>query len=233
MGGDSYQISHRRCDDSSLDLTQIARTTRRSSMASGPGSGPGSVRADAGDARTIVSMSMDMPRHPAFWRFTGVGVDGGGSGVFGVYRRAFAAKSRRALLTPTVSLPATLGVDVVVAEREAREDVDVREVVVPCERMEERSETEVRAEAERERSHGGHGFGVETAAAGGGTGGGGGTRRVFVREREEAACGRCACEEWGAYAGGDGRGCRALRGETAHSAPRLGNQTLGKLGRMR
>ena len=31
--------------------------------------------------------------------------------------------------------PSYVGVNVVVAEREAQEDVDVREVVVPCERI--------------------------------------------------------------------------------------------------
>jgi len=85
-----------------------------------------------------------------------------------------------------------LGVDVVVAEKEAREDVDVREVVVPCERMEEQSETvvvvdwtEVRAEGGCERGGGGYGYEVAMAAAEGGMGGGGGACRVLLREREE------------------------------------------------
>ena len=77
MGDDTHQMSRRRCDPS-LDFSHIARTMRPSSVASGPGSGPGSVCTDAVDAPTIVSMSMDRPRHPAFWRFAGVGVDGGG-----------------------------------------------------------------------------------------------------------------------------------------------------------
>jgi len=47
---------------------------------------------------------------------------------------------RRASRTARVSnaccfAPSYAGVDVVVAEREGREDVDVREVVVPCERI--------------------------------------------------------------------------------------------------
>ena len=80
--------------------------------------------------------------------------------------------------------PGSTGVDVVVAEREAREDVDVWDVVVPCERIEERSETEVRAEGGRERGSGGYGYGCEVAAAGG-MGGGGGARRALIREGEE------------------------------------------------
>jgi len=81
--------------------------------------------------------------------------------------------------------PGSTGVDIVVAEREAREDADVREVVVPCERMEEWSETEVRAEGGRERGSGGYGYGcgVATAAAEGGMGGG--ARRVLIREGAE------------------------------------------------
>jgi len=77
-----------------------------------------------------------------------------------------------------------VSVDVTAAEREAREDVDVREVVVPCERMEDRSEMEVCAEGGRERGRGGY-CGVATVAAEGGIGGGGGTRRVPVRETED------------------------------------------------
>ena len=61
----------------------------------------------------------------------------------------------------------------------------MREVVVPCESMEDRSETEVCAEGGRERGRGGYGCGVATVVAEGGMGGGGGTRCVFVREREE------------------------------------------------
>jgi len=186
MGDDTHQISRRRCD-SSLDLSQIARTTRPSSLASGPGSGPSSVCVDVGDAPTIVSISMDRPRHPAFWRFAGVAVDGGGFGVFGGSARMFATKSasyRARAANPCCFAAGIVGVDVVAAEREAREDVDVREVVVPCERMEDRSEMEVCAEGGRERGRGGY-CGVATVAAEGGIGGGGGTRRVPVRETEE------------------------------------------------
>jgi hypothetical protein len=68
-----------------------------------------------------------------------------------------------------------------------REEVDVRELVVPCEKRDERSEavvvvdwTDVRADGGRER---GSGPFVGGFAADGG--GGGGTRRVFWREREE------------------------------------------------
>jgi len=93
MRDDTHQISCRGSGcDPSPDLTQIACITRPSSLASSPGSGPGPVCADAGDPR-IVSMSMDRPRHPAFWHFAGVGVDGGGFGVFGACARTFVAKS--------------------------------------------------------------------------------------------------------------------------------------------
>jgi len=81
--------------------------------------------------------------------------------------------------------PSNAGVDVVVAEREAREDVDMREAIVPCERMEDRSETEVRSEGGHERGRGVYGREVATVAAEGGTGGGGGTRRVLLRETDE------------------------------------------------
>ena len=183
---DTHRISRRRCD-SSLDLSHIARTTRPSSLASGPGSGPGSVCADAGDAPTIVSMSMDRPRHPAFWGFAGVGVDGGG---FGVFVRACVRLRRRACRTARAAnaccfAAGIVGADVVVAEREAREEVDVREVVVPCERMEDRSEMGVCAEGGRERDRGGYGHGVANVAGEGGMGDGGGTRRVLVSERQE------------------------------------------------
>ena len=60
---------------------------------------------------------------------------------------------------------------------------------MPCERMEERSETEVWAEGGRERGRGGYGCGMATAAAEGGMGGGGGTRRVLVSERKELLAG--------------------------------------------
>ena len=99
--------------------------------------------------------------------------------------------------------PGNVGVDVVVAEREARENVDVWEVVMPCERMEGQSETEGRADGGRERGRDGYGCGVETAAAEGGVGDGGCTRRVFVREREELLA-EGACEEWGVYPRSDG-----------------------------
>jgi hypothetical protein len=74
-------------------------------------------------------------------------------------------------------------------ENEAREDREVREVVVACEKREERSEavvvvdwTEARAEGGREREFEGAGAG---AGADMGGGRGGGKRRVFVREVDE------------------------------------------------
>jgi hypothetical protein len=136
---------------------------------------------------------MDRPRHPAFCRFTGV--DGDGLASFGACARTFTTKSvsYRARIANACCFPTgNAGVGCVGAETEAREDVDVREVVVPCERMEDRSEavvavdwTEVRAEGGRDRGRGGYGCGVVTAAAEVATGGGGGTRRVLVREMEE------------------------------------------------
>jgi len=62
-------------------------------LVSDPGSDPGSVCVDAGDAPTIGSMSTDRPRHPAFWRFTGVDVDGGDFDGFGACARTFMSKS--------------------------------------------------------------------------------------------------------------------------------------------
>lgn len=77
-------------------------------------------------------------------------------------------------------------------DTEVREEIDVREVVVPCERREERSEavvavdwTEVRAEGGCERGRGPFESGIAIAAAAATGGGGGGRRRVFWREREE------------------------------------------------
>jgi len=104
--------------------------------------------------------------------------------------RTFATKgvSYRARVANACCFAAGIvGVNVVVAEREAREDVDVREVVVPCERMEDRSEMEVCGEGGRERGRGrgGYGCGVATVAAEGRIGGGGGRRRVLVSERQE------------------------------------------------
>jgi hypothetical protein len=72
------------------------------------------------------------------------------------------------------------------------EEMDVREVVVPCERREERSEavvavdwTEVRAEGGCERGQGAFEGGIAIAAVAATGGGGGGRRHVFWREREE------------------------------------------------
>jgi len=141
MGDDTHKISCRR-HDSSLDLSYIARTMRLYSLASGPGSGPSPVRADAGDAPTIGSMSMDRPRYPAFWRFTGVGADDGGFDSFGACARTFMSKSVShcaRIADAYYFAPGNVGIDVIVAEREAQEDVDVQEVVVPCEKMEEQS----------------------------------------------------------------------------------------------
>ena len=186
MDHDTHQISRRRCD-SSLDLSHITRTTRPSSLASGPGSGPGSVCVDVGVASTIVLISIDRPRHPAFWHFAGVGVDGGNFDGFGACTRTFVTKSasyRAPIANACCFAPGNVDVDII-AEREAREDVDVREVAVPCERMEKRSETEVCAEGGRERGRGGYGYGMAMAVAEGGVGGSGGTRRVFVSGREE------------------------------------------------
>jgi hypothetical protein len=71
-------------------------------------------------------------------------------------------------------------------ENEAREETEVREVVVPCDNREEWSEavvavdwTDTRAEGGRERGCEGGGGGADAG------GGGGGTRRVFVRDGEE------------------------------------------------
>lgn len=76
---DAHQMPRNRCD-SSLDLSHIARTSRPSSLASSPGSasaaaGPGGV----GDAGMGGGTSIDSPRQPAFWRFRGTGVGGGGA----------------------------------------------------------------------------------------------------------------------------------------------------------
>jgi len=65
---------------------------------------------------------------------------------------------------------------------EAREEVDVWEVVVLCEKTEERSEAVVAVDWMDVRVRGGGGG---NAAAAGGMGGGGAGRRVLTREREE------------------------------------------------
>ena len=77
-------------------------------------------------------------------------------------------------------------------DTEVREKMDVREVVVPCERREERSEvviavdwTEVRAEGRCERGRGAFEGGIAIVAVAATGGGGGGRWRVFWREREE------------------------------------------------
>lgn len=162
--------------------------------ASDPGPDPDSGACDVGAYPVPGSMSsMDNPRQPAFWRFAGTGAGG-----LDACARTFARKtaSYRARLANCCCFAAggmgVVGMDVdVEAETEAREDMDVREVVVPCERSEERSDEavvvvdwmDVRAEGGREREGGG-GSGA-AAAVGGIEGGGGGMRRVLAREREE------------------------------------------------
>ena len=116
----------------------------------------------------IGSLSMeDRPHHPIFWRFTGVDIDYGCINGFGACARTFAVKGvsyYTRIVNACCFAPSSAGVDVVVAEREVRENVDVGEVVVPCERMQERSETaaavdwmEVCVEGGRERGGGGYG----------------------------------------------------------------------------
>ena len=103
---------------------------------------------------------MDRPRHPAFCCFAGVGVDGGGFDGFDACARTFATKRapyRAPIANACCFAPGNV-------------DVDVRDVAVPCESMEERSETEVCAEGGRERGRGGYGCGMATAAAEGGIG---------------------------------------------------------------
>jgi hypothetical protein len=88
---DPHQIPRNRCG-SSLDLSHITRTRRPSSLASGPGSvsvraGPGG----AGDAGMGGGTSIEIPRQPAFWRFRGTGV--GGGGAWGACTRTLAEKT--------------------------------------------------------------------------------------------------------------------------------------------
>jgi hypothetical protein len=134
--------------------------------------------------------SMDSPRQPAFWRFAGVGVGGGGG--LGACARTLAVKSAsyraRVACACCFAPVADVGVEAD-ADTEAREEMDVREVAVPCERRDERSEvvvpvdwTDVRADGGCERGRGAFVVGIAAAADGGG---GGGTRRVLWREREE------------------------------------------------
>jgi len=92
-----------------------------------------------------MSMSMNRPHHPAFRCFTDVGIDGGGFGVFGAYTRMFTTKSMSycaCAANACCFAPSNIDVDVVVAERKAREGIDVWEVIVPCERMDHWSEAE-------------------------------------------------------------------------------------------
>ena len=180
-GNDTHQIPRSRCGPS-LDLSHICRTSRPSSLASGPGS----VTAGPVGGAGVGGTSMDSPRQPAFWRFGGVGV--GGDGGLGACARTLAEKSTsyRARVACACCFAPGAGVGV---DTEVREEMDVREVVVPCEKRDERSEavvavdwTDVRAEGGWERG-GREAFVGGIAAATGG--GGGGTRRVFWREREE------------------------------------------------
>jgi hypothetical protein len=133
--------------------------------------------------------SKDSPRQPAFWRFAGVGVGGGGG--LGACARTLAVKSvsYRARVACACFAPGAdedVGVDAHAETDVVREEVDVRELVVPCEKRDERSEavvavdwTDVRADGGRERGSGPFVGEIAAAAAGGG---GGGTRRVFWRE---------------------------------------------------
>jgi hypothetical protein len=90
-----------------------------------------------------MSMSMDRPRQPAFWRF---GTGGGSFCDFdGACARTFATKSTsyRARIASACCFVPVKEEDDGAAEADARDDEDVREVVVPCERMEDRSEAVV------------------------------------------------------------------------------------------
>jgi len=80
-----------------------------------------------------------------FRHFTDVGVDSGGFGVFSACTRMFMMKSmlyHACTANACCFAPSNIDVNVVVAKRKAREGIDVREVVVPCERMDHRSEME-------------------------------------------------------------------------------------------
>lgn len=79
---------------------------------------------------------MDRPHHPLFWHFTGVGVDSGNFNGFGTCAHMFTAKNvsyHTCIAKSCYFAPGSAGVDDVVAEREVQEDVDVQEVIVPCE----------------------------------------------------------------------------------------------------
>jgi len=188
MGDDTHKISRRRCD-SSLDLSYIARTTRPYSLASGPGSGPGSICADARDAPTVGLMSTDRPCHPAFWRFGGVGVDGGGFHGFGACAHTVMSKSVShcaRIDNATASLQATLASTLLWLRGRRGRMWTCRRSLCLVKGWKSRLSTEVRAEGGRERGCGGYGCGVAMAAAEGGVGGGGGTRCVLVGKREES-----------------------------------------------
>lgn len=137
---------------------------------------------------------MDSPRQPAFWRFAGIGV--GRAGGLGACARTLAVKSVSYRARVTWACCFAPGADDVGveadADTEAREEMDVREVVVPCEKRDERSEvvvavdwTDVRADGGCERGRGAFVVGIATAAADDDGGGGGGTRRVLWRETQE------------------------------------------------
>lgn len=89
MNDGTHQISVNRCG-SSLDLSHITRTMRPSSLASGPGSVSASPDG-AGDAGIGGGTSIEIPRQPAFWRFRGTGVGGGGG--LGACARTLAEKT--------------------------------------------------------------------------------------------------------------------------------------------
>jgi len=125
--------------------------------------------------------------------------------------------------------PGNVGVDVVVAEREAREDVDVQEVVMPCERMEEQSETEGRTDGGRERGRDGYGCGVATAAAEDGVSSGGCTHRGFVREGEEVLAEGVRVRNEEFTPGATGEGVETAR-RNCPRCPEAGKPDVGSLG---
>ena len=167
------------------------------------------------------------------WHFTTISVDGGGFDGIGTCARTFATTSVTYHVhgaNACCFAHGNIGVDVVVAERDAREDVDVWEVVVPYERTEDQSETEVHAEgASAVAVSVGAGWRQQQRRMGRVVGE---ARIAWCQGEGRATCRGCAHEDQKVYARSGRGGCRALRGKAAHGASRLGNRTLRQLGRM-
>ena len=83
MDDDTHQISRRRCDSLSATRLSTSAISHARPVWSGiePRLRAASAGADAGGVPTIMSMSMNGARRPAFGHFAAVGVDSGNFSV--------------------------------------------------------------------------------------------------------------------------------------------------------